>query len=200
MIISASRRTDIPAFYSEWFLNRIKEGFLYVRNPMNAHQISKIDLSRDVVDCIVFWTKNPIPMLPHLDELKDYPYYIQFTLTGYGKDVEAHLPDKKRELIPAFQELSRKIGPERVIWRYDPIAFSEKYTAEYHLRAFTQISEALKGSTHKCVISFVDTYHKNKKKSGTIEVPGRNRCRPSVLCQKAMQNRRTKRYGDFHLR
>lgn len=84
MIVSASRRTDIPTFYSEWFYNRIKEGFLYVRNPMNAHQISRIDLSPDVVDCIVFWTKNPIPMLPRLDELEAYKYYFQFTLTGYG--------------------------------------------------------------------------------------------------------------------
>ena len=89
MIVSASRRTDIPTFYSEWFYNRIKEGFLYVRNPMNAHQISRIDLSPDVVDCIVFWTKNPIPMLPRLDELEAYKYYFQFTLTGYGKDIRS---------------------------------------------------------------------------------------------------------------
>ena len=87
MIISASRRTDIPTWYSEWFCRRIKEGFLYVRNPMNYHQISRIDLSPDIVDCIVFWTKNPIPMLGRLDELKDYMYYFQFTLTGYGKDI-----------------------------------------------------------------------------------------------------------------
>ena len=72
MIISASRRTDIPAFYSDWFFNRIKEGYVLVRNPMNIHQVSKIKLSPDVVDCIVFWTKNPKPMLDKLDELKDY--------------------------------------------------------------------------------------------------------------------------------
>ena len=74
MIISASRRTDIPAYYSEWFINRIQEGFLYVRNPMNIHQISKIKLGRDVVDGIVFWTKNPIPMMDNIDKFKDYPY------------------------------------------------------------------------------------------------------------------------------
>lgn len=163
MIISASRRTDIPTFYSDWFLNRIKEGFLYVRNPMNEHQVSKIALSPDVVDCIVFWTKNPIPMLPRLDELHAYQYYFQFTLTGYGKDVESHLPDKKTALIPAFQTLAQKLGPDRVIWRYDPIAFNQRYTEEYHLRAFAQIAQALKGCTRKCVISFVDTYQKNKK-------------------------------------
>ena len=160
MIISASRKTDIPAYYSEWFINRIKEGFVYSRNPMNPHQISKIPLNTEVVDCIVFWTKNPIPMIPKLDELKGYNYYFQFTLTGYGKDMEANLPDKKEKLIPAFLELSDKIGPERVIWRYDPIAFNDIYTPDYHLNAFEQIAGALKGHTEKCVISFVDMYKK----------------------------------------
>ena len=163
MIISASRKTDIPAFYSEGFIRRIKEGFVYSRNPLNAHQISKIPLNPEVVDCIVFWTKNPIPMIPRLDELKDYKYYFQFTLTGYGKDMEANLPDKKKKLIPAFIELSEKIGPEKVIWRYDPIAINERYTADYHLTAFSEIAAALKGHTEKCVISFVDFYQKIQK-------------------------------------
>ena len=95
MIISASRRTDIPTYYSEWFFNRINEGYLLVRNPMNAHQISKISLSPDVVDGIVFWTKNPIPMLNKLDRLQDYTYYFQFTLNSYGQDVETHVPSKQ---------------------------------------------------------------------------------------------------------
>ena len=93
MILSVSRRTDVPNYYSDWFVNRIKEGFLYVRNPMNAHQISRIDLSPDVVDCIVFWTKNPANMMEKLECLKDYVYYFQFTLTGYGKDIEPNLPN-----------------------------------------------------------------------------------------------------------
>lgn len=168
MIISASRRTDIPTYFSEWFYNRVKEGFLYVRNPMNAHQISKINLSPDVVDCIVFWTKNPIPMIKRLDELEGYDYYFQYTLTGYGKDMEANLPDKKQALIPAFQELAGKIGKKRVIWRYDPIVFSDRYTPEYHLKAFKQIAEALNGYTEKCVISFVDVYVKNKKNMSAV--------------------------------
>ncbi len=163
MILSVSRRTDIPNYYSEWFLGRIKEGFLYVRNPMNPHQISKIIITPEVVDCIVFWTKNPEPMLERLDELVSYNYYFQFTLTGYGKDIETNLPHKKEKMIPIFKELSEKIGKERVIWRYDPILFTEKYTPEYHLKAFEQIAEALKGYTEKCVISFVDEYAKNKK-------------------------------------
>ncbi|MCI9604446.1 MAG: DUF1848 domain-containing protein, partial [Ruminococcus sp.] len=88
MILSVSRRTDIPAFYAEWFFQRIREGFLYVRNPMNPRQVSRIGLSPEVVDCIIFWSKNPAPMLERLDELREYPFYFQFTLTGYGRDIE----------------------------------------------------------------------------------------------------------------
>lgn len=163
MIISASRRTDIPSFYPEWFANRVREGFVCVRNPMNIHQVSRVSLDPALIDCIVFWTKNPAPMLPYLDAFSDYTYYFQATLTGYGHDVEANLPDKHKVLLPAFKELSRRIGPERVIWRYDPILFNAKYTPEYHLRAVRSIAEELEGCTEKCVISFVDTYRKNKK-------------------------------------
>ena len=109
MILSVSRRTDIPNYYSEWFYNRIKEGYLYVRNPMNAHQISKIILSPEVVDCIVFWTKNPEPMFSRLDELDAYKYYFQFTLTGFGNDIECNVPHKKEKMIPIFQKLADKI-------------------------------------------------------------------------------------------
>lgn len=163
MILSVSRRTDIPNYYSEWFLNRIKEGYVYVRNPMNAHQISKIMLSPEVIDCIVFWTKNPEPMFSRLKELDNYKYYFQFTLTGYGNDIEPNVPHKKRSMIPIFQKLSHKIGKEKVIWRYDPILFTDKYNVEYHLKAFEQIAKELHGYTSKCVISFVDIYVKNKR-------------------------------------
>ncbi len=157
MIISASRRTDIPAFYSEWFMNRIRDGYLISRNPINRKP-SKIILTPDVVDCIVFWTKNPIPMIPRLDELKDYMYYFQFTITPYGRDIEKNIPDKRSVIIPAFQELSDKIGPDRIIWRYDPIFISDKYNVEYHMEAFTEIAEKLKGYTKKCVFSYIDNY------------------------------------------
>lgn len=106
MIISASRRTDIPNYYSEWFYNRLMEGFICVRNPMNHKQISKIDLSPELVDCIVFWTKNPRNMIDRLENLEKYNYYIQFSLTGYGHDIEPFLPDKKNHIIPTFRELS----------------------------------------------------------------------------------------------
>lgn len=163
MILSVSRRTDIPNYYSEWFFNRVKEGFLYVRNPMNTHHLSKINISPEIVDCIVFWTKNPEPMLDRLEELMEYKYYFQFTLTGYGKDIECNVPHKKEVMISIFQKLSQKIGNKKVIWRYDPIFFNKKYTPEYHINAFKQIATELKGYTQKCVISFVDVYAKNKK-------------------------------------
>ncbi len=158
MIISASRRTDIPTFYSQWFFNRIKEGFVCVRNPMNTHQISKVSLSPDVVDGIVFWTKNPIPMINRLDEIKDYIYYFQFTLNAYSTDIEANIPSKNDVIIPAFQALSRKIGSHRVIWRYDPILLTPKYCIEYHTQYFNEIAKRLSGYTNKCIISFVDLY------------------------------------------
>lgn len=170
MILSVSRRTDIPNYYSEWFINRIREGYLYVRNPMNIHQISKINLSPQIVDCIVFWTKNPLPMVDKLDDLKDYNYYFQFTLTSYGKDIEPNLPDKRKHMIRIFCELSSKIGKEKVIWRYDPIVFTDRYTAEYHLKAFREIAAALQGYTDKVVISFVDLYAKTKKNMKSINV------------------------------
>lgn len=163
MILSASRRTDIPNYYSDWFFNRIQEGFLYVRNPMNAHQVSKVILSPEIVDCIVFWTKNPAPMLPRLHELDAYPYYFQFTLTGYGRDIEHHIPHKKTVILPIFQQLSHELGADRVIWRYDPIIFTDHYTPDYHIQAFGQIAKALCGHTTSCVISFVDYYVKNQK-------------------------------------
>lgn len=158
MIISASRRTDIPAYYSEWFVNRIKEGYLYVRNPMNIHQIGKINLSPSVVDGIVFWTKNPIPMMKKLDQLKDYPYYFQFTLTAYGRDIESGLPSKNQELILAFCELSKMIGKERVVWRYDPIFINDTYSVEYHKRYFKTLASKLGAYTEKCTVSFLDLY------------------------------------------
>lgn len=168
MILSVSRRTDVPNYYSEWFYNRIKEGFVYVRNPMNLRQVSKVAISPEVVDCIVFWTKNPEPMLDRLDELSAYRYYFQFTLTGYGTDIERNVPHKKEKLIPVFQKLSDKIGKQRVIWRYDPILFTKAYTPEYHLRAFEQIAAALSDYTEKCVVSFVDAYAKNQKNMRAI--------------------------------
>ena len=163
MIISASRRTDIPSYYSDWFYNRIKEGYALARNPMNYHRISKINLAPDAVDGIVFWTKNPIPMLGRLGELKEYMFYFQFTITSYGKDIEPNLPPKNDAIIPAFIKLSQSLGADRVIWRYDPILISGKYTPDYHIRAFSKIAEELHGYTKKVIISFIDVDYRGVK-------------------------------------
>lgn len=163
MIISASRRTDIPTYYSDWLLNRIKAGYVYVRNPMNVHQISKISLSPDVVDGIVFWTKNPIPMLDKLNALKDYMYYFQFTLNSYGVDVERNIPSKNNVIVPTFQRLSDLIGPDRVIWRYDPIFLSETYTTDYHIHYFEELAKRLSSYTKNArLVSLTSTATQKK--------------------------------------
>ena len=163
MIISASRRTDIPTYYSNWFFNRIMNGYVLVRNPINTHQISKIPLNPDVVDGIVFWTKNPIPMLDRFNVLREYMYYFQFTLNSYAQDVETHVPNKQKHIIPAFKKLSDMIGPDRVIWRYDPIFLNDTYTPEYHIRYFEKIAKELSPYTKKCAISFIDFYRNTSK-------------------------------------
>lgn len=170
MIISASRRTDIPTYYSEWFFNRLKERFVLVRNPINIHQVGKIDLSPDVVDCIVFWTKNPLPMLDKLSNLKDYDYYFQFTLNSYGKDIEPNVPSKNDKLIDIFKKLSDIIGAERVIWRYDPILINKKYTIDYHIKYFETIAKRLSNYTEKCTISFLDFYPKIRSNIVSYEI------------------------------
>ena len=170
MIVSASRRTDIPTYYSDWFFNRIKEGYVLVRNPMNFHQVSKISLSKDIVDGIVFWTKNPIPMLERLDEIKDHPYYFQFTLNAYGKDVEPNVPSKSEYIIPAFRSLSRKIGKEGVVWRYDPIFFNDVYTMEYHCKYFEALVNQLYKYTDQCTVSFIDYYKKTQRNTKPLHI------------------------------
>lgn len=163
MIISCSRRTDIPALYSDWLFRRIREGYVCVRNPMNPRQISRIDLTPDVADGFVFWSKNPAPMLPRLHELREYMYYFQFTLTPYGKDIELNLPVKLK-LMSTFRQLSDRIGPERVIWRYDPIVISRTWTQEAHLRVFETMAKTLCGATRRVVISFVDMDYRNARR------------------------------------
>ncbi|MBS6510241.1 MAG: DUF1848 domain-containing protein [Clostridiales bacterium] len=164
MIISASRRTDLPAFYADWLVKRFQEGYALVRNPMNYHQVSKILLTPEKVDGIVFWTKNPMPLLPHLHAFDAYPFYFQYTLTSYGKEMEPGIPEKGRRGIAAFRQLSERVGKERVIWRYDPILLSQRYSPEYHIRYFEQIARRLEGYTEKCIFSFLDLYPSIQKR------------------------------------
>ncbi len=159
MIISATRRTDIPSFYGEWFVNRLKEGYVLVPNPYNKNRYSKASLMPNDVDIIVFWTKNPIPFLKHLPEIDrmGYSYYFQFTLTPYGKETERNLPDKE-VLLDCFAELSERLGKHRMVWRYDPIIIDDVHTIDYHTERFSHMASRLKDSTERCVISFVDSY------------------------------------------
>ena len=162
MIINTGQRTDIPAFYAEWFANRLKEGVVCVRNPYNPRQVSRYRLDPSVVDVIGFCTKNPEPMFPHMELLRDYGQYWFFTITPYGRDIEPNVPDKHR-LLEDFQRLSELVGRNAIGWRYDPVFLSERYTADYHLRAFAQMAAALKGYTETVVISFIDLYPKVKR-------------------------------------
>lgn len=170
MVISVSRRTDIPAFYSDWFINRINEGFVDVINPFNTKQANRISLKKEDVDCIVFWTKNPKPLMDKLEYLDGYNYYFQFTLNSYDQDMEIGVPSKSKELINTFIELSNKIGKEKVIWRYDPIILTNKYDASWHITYFEKLASKLSGYTDKCVFSFVDLYSKTKRNTKDLNL------------------------------
>ena len=171
MIINTGQRTDIPAFYAPWFANRLREGFVCVRNPYNPQQVSRYRLDPSVVDVIGFCTKNPEPMFPYMDLLRDYGQYWFVTITPYGRDIEPNVPDK-HHLLDVFRRLSDTVGVNAIGWRYDPIFLSERYTADYHLRAFEQISSALDGYTKTAVISFIDLYPKVRRNFPEVrEVP-----------------------------
>jgi len=162
VIISVSRRTDIPAFYLEWFFNRLKEGYVLARNPMNYKQVSRISLKKEDVECFVFWTKNPKHFLENLEKLKYYNYYFQITITAYDKKIEVGVP-RKKEIIKDFIALSKVVGKEKLVWRYDPILLSEQIDAKYHIKYFEYMASKLTGYTDKCVISFLDSYSKTKR-------------------------------------
>jgi hypothetical protein len=158
LIFSASRRTDIPAFYGEWFLGRLRAGEIMSRNPVNPRQITRFIFTPGDIEGIVFWTKDPRNFMKYLDEVDSmgYRYYFQFTVTAYGKDME---PGIDKEGIPgAFIRLSERIGSDRVIWRYDPILVNQRYSVGFHAEHFGRLAEKLHRYTEKCVISFVDPY------------------------------------------
>ena len=161
MIINTGQRTDIPAFYAEWFANRLKEGVVCVRNPYDPDQVSRYRLDPSVVDVIGFCTKNPAPMFPYMDLLKDYGQYWFVTITPYGRDIEPNVPDK-HVLLEDFKKLSEMVGINSIGWRYDPIFINDKYTMEYHLRSFEKMARELEGYTGTVVISFIDLYEKVK--------------------------------------
>lgn len=159
MIISASRRTDIPAFYAEWFMQRVREGFFYRSNPFNSNQISGFSLKPEHVDAICFWSKYPRPLMCYLDELdqRGLRYYFQFTLNPYDSAFEPHLPSLD-DRISLFRELSGRIGAERVVWRFDPLILSDATPVSWHLEQGGRIAALLRNSTRRLVFSFYDFY------------------------------------------
>ena len=161
MIINTGMRTDIPAFYAKWFFNRIREGYVLVRNPYNPDRITRYELNPDVVDCIVFCTKNPAPMLGRLGELRQFSQYWFVTITPYGKETEPNVPPKET-VMQSLIRLSETVGRACVGWRYDPVFIDSTYTAARHISDFTQMCKTLSGYTDVCVISFIDLYEKVK--------------------------------------
>ncbi|MCF6094772.1 DUF1848 domain-containing protein [Microaerobacter geothermalis] len=161
MIISASRRTDIPAFFGDWFMMRIEQGYFHRINPFNTKQVRRFSLLPDDLDAIVFWTKNPKPFLKHLNQLDGlgYRYYFQHTLNDYPEHFEPAMPSLSSR-IETFKILSERLGPERVIWRFDPIIISSVTPMEYHLEKISYIAGKLKGYSGRLVISFLDFYGK----------------------------------------
>lgn len=164
MIISASRRTGIPAFYTEWLIKRLQDGYVYVRNPMNFRQVSRVSLAPEVVDCIVFWTKNPGPLLRRLEEIDALgcKYCFQYTLNPYGPEIEPHLPPLA-ERVAMFRGIAHRLGRKALVWRYDPILLTDTITKECHAEQFAMLAQQLAGCTERCVISFVDLYEKTQR-------------------------------------
>ena len=158
MLINTGSRTDIPAFFSRWFLNRVEEGFVYSRNPYND-DIYRYPLDSEILDCLCFCTKNPKPMLNNLDKLSEFRQFWFVTITPYGKDIEVNVPSHKK-VIKSFGELSDALGVSKVSWRYDPIFISEKYSLDFHIDKFEEFACQLSQYTDECTISFIDLYKK----------------------------------------
>ena len=162
MILNTGCRTDIPAYYGEWFYNRIREGFVLARNPYRPEQVLKYRLDPAVVDALCFCTKNPQPMLSRLGELNAFRQFWFVTVTPYGREIEPSVPEKAR-VLESVRQLSAWVGERAVGWRYDPVFITERYSLEYHLRSFERMSAALSGYVNSCVVSFIDLYEKTRR-------------------------------------
>ena len=162
MILNTGLRTDIPGFFSEWFYNRIDEGFVYVRNPYAKNQIYSYKLDPALIDCIIFCTKNPKPMFENLEKIDKFNQYWHITITPYEKEIEPNVPPVN-EVLESFKYLSKKLGKENVTLRYDPIFINEKYTLEKHIESFEYMINSLSGYTTEAIISFIDLYEKTKR-------------------------------------
>jgi len=164
MIVSASRRTAVPAFFVSDFLVSMRRGFLDVRNPYDARRIRRVSLKPEDVDVVVFWTKNPLPMEGRFGEFEAYgiPCLVLFTLTPYGADLEPGVPGKEA-VLDSFFRLSDRLGPERVSWRYDPVVIADGMDESWHLSRFGELARRLEGRTERCIASLVSPYSSIKK-------------------------------------
>lgn len=169
MIISASRRTDIPAFYSQWLRHRLEDGYCLVPNPFNSKQISRVSLLPGDVDAFVFWTRDPRPFMPLLDGLERLGYRSVFllTLTAYSAPLEQHGPSR-REAVTAIHQLVERVGSDRLTWRYDPIVLGPGLTIEHHISQFRMLVRELRGTTSRVKISMVDLYRKTRRRMSRI--------------------------------
>ena len=163
MILNVSGRCDIVAFYTKWFMNRYKEGYVMVRNPFNYHLVNEIYF--EDVDLIVFCTKNPLPIIDRIKEI-DKPILFHITITPYNKDIEPNVIDKG-DIIRGVKRLSNIIGIDNIYIRYDPIFLSDKYNIEYHIKAFNKLCSMLNGYVKHIIVSFIDDY-KNVRKNNNI--------------------------------
>ena len=159
MILQTGQRTDIPAFYGQWLINRVRQGFVDVRNPYNPMQITRYPINHEVVDGIAFCTKNPLPFIPLLHEINDYRQYWHMTITPYGADIETNVPQVDL-VIDGFKHISTKRNPQSMVWRYDPIILTHNYTVDFHFESFYKMAKALEGYTDTVVVSFLDIFEK----------------------------------------
>lgn len=171
MILHTGNRTDLPAFYAPWLRRRLEAGFVLARSPYRPSDVIRYRLTPDLVDLLVFCTKNPAPMLAHWDVLAPYGQYWFVTITPYGPEIEPNVPPPGR-VIRTFQALSRLTGPDAVAWRYDPVFLSPDYPLERHLADFSAMARQLAGYTHTCVISFIDLYAKVRRSFPELRAVG----------------------------
>ena len=179
VIISASRATDIPAFYGEWFAGRLAAGYLARTNPFNSNQKQIISFAK--TRAIVFWSKNPAPLERYLGQFDErgINYYFTFTVNDYEQEgLEKSVPPLQ-ERLATFRRLSRRLGSERVVWRFDPIIVGGSLTPERILEKIERIGDRLHRYTRKLVVSFVDiakyrNVRENLRRSGSgdSEEPG----------------------------
>ena len=160
MIINVGGRTDIVNYYTPWLLNRLEEGYAYSRNPFARENVYKLSLKPEDVDCLLFCSKNYKPILKHIGDIDEkYNILCNYTITAYGKDIEPKVPPINQS-IKTLKRLSDIVGVNKILWRYDPILLSEKYTVEKHLETFEYMAEKISPFVYRCIFSFVDMYKK----------------------------------------